>query len=356
MKRVRALVLAAAIAAGVCASSLAQNAMPTRPVWQRVELAHAADRYAFAVYANMPFGQDLPEVDTAIIILHGLQRNGNDYYAAGVKLLAESLARQTATLVLAPNFFAVADAGTPGIDGMPLWTVQGWIVGEDAVNGKFALSSLDVLDDLVASLADGKRLPALKRIVIAGHSGGAQFAQRYAVLSASDERIRALGIELRYVVANPSSYLYFDNLRPHGDAFAPYNTTWCPNYNDYRYGLDHTVRYAGQASGRDLFRRYAARNVTYLLGSLDVDPRHPSLDKQCGAEAEGANRNERGRGYLKHLMHLAGTSRLNHRAFEVQGVGHDQEKMFGSTCGVEALFDRRANAATAAACVPFDMH
>ena len=355
MKRVGVLFLAAAIAAGVCASPSGQNA-PTRPAWQRVELAHAGERYPFAVYANMPFGQDLPDVDTAVIIFHGLLRNGNDYYTAAVKLLAESGARQSATLLLAPNFLAVADAGKPGVDGMPLWTVQGWIVGEDAVNGRFALSSLDVLDDLVASLSDREHLPALKRVVIAGHSGGAQIAQRYAVLNAIDERTRARGIELRYIVANPSSYLYFDNLRPQGGAFAPYNTTWCPNYNDYRYGLDRIVRYAGAASGSDLFRRYAARDVTYLLGSLDIDPRHPALDKQCGAEAEGANRNERGRGYLKHLMHLAGTSRLNHRAFEVQGVGHDQEKMFGSTCGVEALFDRRANAATAAACVPFDMH
>ena len=71
--------------------------------------------------------------------------------------------------------------------------------------------------------------------------------------------------------------------------------------------------------------RYAARDVTYLLGGADNNPEH-RLDKTCGAEAQGSTRLARGTAYLQYEFLLAsrgGKPVTLHRAGEVRGVGHD---------------------------------
>src|ERR1700693_5076576 len=173
--------------------------------WQRVELGPVPSTYPFALYSNKALNGDTSRIVEAIVVLHGLQRDGDDYYRAAYKLLVSSGAEPESTLLIAPNFFAAADASKFDLTGIPIWSTQGWIAGEDSLNAPRALSSLDVLDDLVELLGERQRFPALKRIVVVGHSGGAQIVQRYAVLNAADEKVRAGGIDLSYVLANPSS-------------------------------------------------------------------------------------------------------------------------------------------------------
>jgi hypothetical protein len=203
---------------------------------------------------------------------------------------------------------------------------------------------------LLERLADRHEMPVLRDIVLAGHSAGAQMVQRYAVLNAIDETLRKRGIAMRYVVANPSSYLYFttDRQRPDG-GFGPYNRGLCPDFNDYRYGLDHLPRDLRPLDARHLAARYAHRDVTYLLGNADNNPEHRWLDKRCGAEAQGATRLARGRAYLRYEAWLPALKQNAHQAHEVAGVGHDQRGMFGSVCGARALFGSGAQAAPDAA-------
>nr|CCA82287.1 conserved exported hypothetical protein,alpha/beta-Hydrolases domain [blood disease bacterium R229] len=262
------------------------------PAWQRVHLG-SGGAYDFPVYANHPLDGDLRGIREVVFVQHGLQRNGNDYYAAGAKLLKASGRNPDEILLVAPNFPGEPDAGK-GFDRMPLWSVEGWLGGFNAVNAPYTgLSSLQVLDDLIAFVTDPARLPNVRRVTVAGHSGGAQIVQRYAVLNNVDERIRARGVDLRYVVANPSSYLYFTPERPRGRGFASYDAGACPDYDHYKYGMVDMVPYAAGTDGKALFKRYAQRQVTYLVGSDDNDPNHRVLDKACGAEAEGPTRLDR---------------------------------------------------------------
>lgn len=318
------------------------------PQWQRIELGAAEQRYPFAIYSNRPWAGDQRRVKQVVLVFHGQSRNGDDYYAAAEKLLVASGADQNEVLLIAPNYFAPQDTKKQALDGMPLWNAAGggsqpgWNGGWDALNWPWPLSSFQPLDDLLLAFLDRARFPQLDRIVVAGHSGGGQIVHRYAVLNGIDEKVRAAGKRLGYLIANPSSYLHFTNERFNGTGFAPFSVSdaaACPDYNRYRYGVEGMVRYAGTLDGAALFKRYAARDVTYLLGTADNDPEHRSIDKLCGARAQGGFRLARGRNYIRYERHLAGADvKLNRRAFEVIDVDHDQARMFGSKCGASLLF------------------
>ena len=73
------------------------------------------------------------------------------------------------------------------------------------------------MDQILRRLADRKIFPNMAVIVIAGHSAGGQFVSRYEMANRVENE---LGVPVRYVVANPSSYAWPDATRalPVGDA------------------------------------------------------------------------------------------------------------------------------------------
>ena len=328
------------------------------PRWQTLELGKPGRRYKIPVYANRNLVRDdLRDIKQIVIIFHGVKRDADRYYETAATLLAANPARANDTLILAPRFVGVIDSG---FGGMAAWRKSSWEDGEDSVQaaGRPApVSAFQVIDDLLRNLDDRKRLPTLAGIVLAGHSGGGQLIQRYAVLNQIDGPLRRDGVALRYVVANPSSYLYLTNERPRpdGKGYAPYERGICPTYNQYKYGTDKLPAYAHDADDAKLFVRYAARDVTYLLGGADNNPEHRLLDKTCGAEAQGATRLARGTAYLQYERIVAARGAkpvtLHRAGFEVTGVGHENKGMFSSVCGARALLGDNAIApAGAAAC------
>lgn len=333
-----------------------KRAAPLR--WQTVELGRPGHRYKMPVYANRDLTKDdLRGIKQVLIVIHGVKRDADQYFETAAALVAADPARAGDTLVLAPRFSGSIDSG---FAGMAAWRKASWEDGQESVQaaGRPApVASFQVLDDLLRSLNDRKRLPSLTGLVLAGHSAGAQLVHRYAVLNNLDGALRRDGLTLRYVIANPSSYLYLTNERPRADGkgYAPYERGICPTYNQYKYGTDKLPAYARETDDATLFVRYAARDVVYLLGGADNNPEHRLLDKACGAEAQGATRLARGTGYVQyeHVLAARGGKPVNlrHTAFEVGGVGHDGKRMFGSICGVRALLGSDAQASrTAAAC------
>ena len=53
------------------------------------------------------------------------------------------------------------------------------------------------------------------QVVIFGNSAGGQFVNRYAAVGRGPGALAARGIQTRFIVANPSTYLYFGDDRPH---------------------------------------------------------------------------------------------------------------------------------------------
>ena len=271
------------------------------------------------------------KIERVLIIIHGRLRNAQTYLQSG-EHAAELAGQSATTLVIAPQFLNETDvAQHPVADTVLRWQGNEWMAGGEST-APFRLSSYDALDEIIARLGDRQQFPDLKHIVIAGHSGGAQVVQRYAMLGHDKSALEAAGVQLRYVVANPSSYTYFDERRP-----VAFNHAGCPQFNRWKYGLTDIPAYAEGQTAALLQEKYLKRNIVYLLGQQDVDPNHPALDKSCEAKAQGPNRLARGRYYFNYLKRLQPQG-LQQQLIEVPGVGHNGDGMFTSPQGQQALF------------------
>jgi pimeloyl-ACP methyl ester carboxylesterase len=247
-------------------------------------------------------------------------------YAENTLEAAASAKKGASTAVIAPHFLATAD---PHPGGM-YWSSGGWKQGDASLDGGH-LPSFEVMDRLVARVQDG-RFPNLDRIVVAGHSAGGQFTQRYA--AGSD----VPGVD-EYVVANPSSYMYFATERWAGSMLRSptrSETTTCSGYDKYKYGMQGRNPYMSRASAATLQGRYAAHDVTYLLGTADTS-RVDDLDVSCAADLQGKTRLERGRNYFSYVVNRLGAQAAGHLKVEVPNVGHSWARMVKSVEGRQAV-------------------
>ncbi len=274
--------------------------------------------------------QPLPNVTRALILVHGRLRNAQTYLQSGIDA-AEHAGVSANTLVIAPQFLNASDIKRNHLDGQVLrWNGNDWMAGEPST-GPGQISSYGALDQIIKHLGNRTLFPALKEIVVAGHSGGGQVVQRFALTGHDHPTLKNEGIRLRYVVANPSSYAYFSRQRP-----VQFDTASCPGFNDWKYGLQHLPAYAKGQSAEQLEQAYVSRDITYLLGQQDTDPNHPALDKSCEAETQGAYRLMRAHNYFDYLKHRH--PQLSQTLVEVPGVGHNGDEMFTSPEGQKVLF------------------
>jgi pimeloyl-ACP methyl ester carboxylesterase len=293
--------------------------------------------YKLLAYANTDLSQPQSALH-AVIFIHGVRRNAEDYYRSGEQLLTNAGLTPRNTLLLAPNFLTTTDPQAS--DDMPLWPKDRWMQGNESSAGHRGITSFSVLDDLLAYLADRRRFPHLKDVVLIGHSAGAQLMQRYAVVGKD-----FTSLPVRLVISSPSSYLYLDANRPTATGFAPIPDSRCPGYNRYRYGLEQPPAYLA-SQGLDavqLFRRYASRNVTYLVGERDTHADSKVMDHNCAAEAQGPNRLERQLGYLRYEGFLSRTwgVAVAHRQFVIPEAGHNADHLFASPKVAEVLFPNK---------------
>ncbi len=263
----------------------------------------------------------------ALIIVHGVLRDADYYFDTGMHAVAHAGAANT--IVLSPQFVEASDIAGQDVAAATLRWDGKWPGGSPAT-APAPISSYDVFDAMIARLSDRSRFPAMKEIVLAGHSAGGQIVQRYAVVGKARGLDPGAAVPVHLIVANPSSYFYFDDTRP-----VPQKN--CADFDQWRYGLAGAPPYVtGTASA--LERRYVSRHVTYLLGTADTNPQESDLDRTCGGEAQGPYRFARGKNYIAYIRarHPSGTQQ--DFAF-VPGVPHDNRRMFNSPCGLAVLFD-----------------
>ena len=298
--------------------------------------------------SNQSLSSFSSQVQRAVVLVPGSNRSSSHAYETLVLAATIADVNDGTSLLVAPQFLIEEDIDFHQLPVDRLfWSDSGWKQGnaslDTAQNPRpVRVSSFAVMDSILYRIASLH--PNLQSVVVAGHSAGGQFVNRFAAGSTVEQALQAgFEIELRYVTANPSSYLYFNTQRVVPgtlDQFATPSASVvqsCPGYDEYKYGLQARNNYMSQVSSAQIVSQYAARHVTYLLGELDVDP-DPDLDTACAAMLQGSQRFERGEIYGNYLRHLFGAASNEHRPVVVFGVGHDSRDMFTSSAGVAQLF------------------
>ncbi|MHC2434509.1 alpha/beta hydrolase [Bradyrhizobium sp. USDA 4451] len=309
-----ALLIVTAAHAPVASATPAQTERDMKPVKEIASGRIAVGSATFPLYLSTDWSSPLPDVTRAVLVLHGVLRNADDYFRAALSAQAAAGDVDKHTLMIAPQFLIAPDVEAFKLPAETLrWSLYGWQGGEPAI-APGPVSSFEALDAILARLGDRKLFPNLKQVVVFGHSGGGQVVQRY-------------------VVANPSSYAYFTKERPE-----PAIAATCEGYNSWKFGMDDRPPYLAAPTPAALEQAYVARRVIYLLGTLDTNPDHPALDKSCMAEAEGPYRYARGHSYVAAMAARDGGT-PNHSVWDVPGVGHEGGKMLNSPCGLTAVFD-----------------
>jgi pimeloyl-ACP methyl ester carboxylesterase len=293
----------------------------------------------FPLYLSQDWRVAQPQVTRAVIVIHGKLRNADVYFRTAQNARDAAHADPASTLLIAPQFLATLDLRVHDEPADLLrWHGNDWMGGE-AAQAPAPVSSYDVLDAIVARLADRKLFPNLQHVVFAGHSGGAQVVQRYAVAARSIAALTGAGIDVRYVVASPSTYAYFDAQRPNAQGVAaPFDAQQCPGFNQWKYGMDDRPPYLADRSPAQLEAAYAARRIDYLVGGDDDDPQQSALDKSCAAEAQGSQRVARATAYYRYIQ-ARHSGDLPQSFHIVPGVGHNGAKMLTSVCALAAMFD-----------------
>lgn len=304
-----------------------ESASPLRPVHAVGDQLFTMSGTAMPLFANESLYAPSRPWQRAMIVLHGRQRNADDYFAIACEA---AKAASEPILIIAPQFLAGLDVKVHALDSNFLyWDEMGWMGGDEALS-PMPLSGFTLLDGLLAHLQDRALFPGLRHIVLAGHSGGAQVMHRYAILTGAKG-------PLSFVIANPSSYAYFSPERPDGEGFVTPDAASFPGYDDWKYGINKRPAYGKELDVAALEARYVARGVTYLLGTKDCNPAHPALDRSQAAMAQGPHRLARGQAYWRHLSRRNGSS-LRHHYFEIADVGHDPLGMFTAKEARACLF------------------
>jgi hypothetical protein len=311
-----------------------------------------------------PAAADSAGPTRALIGMHGHPRDAGKTFNAA--LLAVQRANRLAdTLVVAP-LFQVADeqAGPCRSKGVPavqpddlLWTCESWLQGGQAENAP-TINAFAALDALVVELK--QRWPSLRTVTVAGFSAGAQMVQHYIAYAAD-----APGVTVRYVVADPGSWLYFDPVRPQalqggrpvdgagclraGEAadggcsyeMRPIDTA-CPQTHRWKYGTDGQPAHLGR-SAEAARARYAQADVQYLQGAQDSGDNRGAyygiLDKSCAAAAQGPYRLQRGLAYAAYDRALL-SKNVERQLTVVPGCAHDVACVFPAEAARQALLGR----------------
>jgi hypothetical protein len=216
------------------------------------------------------------------------------------------------------------------------------------------LSSFDLIDQVLKTLADKRTFPNLKAIVVAGHSAGGQFVHRYEMANRVHD---TLGTPVTYVVANPSSYAWPDATRalPEGDAapaaavagwkeeaphtgftYGPFaDAAKVPAYDRWPYGLeDRTTGYTAAISDAQLKSQLASRPTTYLLSQVDTLPLG-GFDGSPSAMAQGGTRRARGEAFVKFINEHLGA---HAKVLIVPECGHNDRCVYTTDAVLPVIF------------------
>lgn len=346
--------LAAARPAGTPVASAAPCVTATPACTEFVTLGGGPGRAM--IYRTYPLGTRNDAIRRALIMVHGTNRNADHYFETSIAAAFLAGALED-TVVIAPHMIDQTDKPA---ENEIVWE-SSWRTGGPARTNP-SLSSFDFVDELLRELANKATFPNMKALVVAGHSAGGQFANRYEM---SNKVHDTLGVPITYVVANPSSYAWPDAVRPlpQGDAdpaaakegwnqrdttplpahteytFGPFDATKAPSFNRWPSGFENRTGYNASLTDAQLKKQLLERPTTYLLGQVDTLPLG-GFDSSGNAMAQGPTRRSRGEAYFKYVTETLGAK---HNIIIVPECGHNDRCMYTTNIVFPVVFPKIEN-------------
>ena len=180
------------------------------------------DKDLFIPYlSNHPINIVNPQISHAIIGIHGSGSGTYKIFRPCHKHVKES-GLNDKVLVLAPAFLIGRYEKYIEEDNLLYWPGRylKWTWGLADARTKSSkeslrISTFELMENILKKLCDNQTFPNLKTITMVGSSAGGQFINRFAASNlVEDKAATPAGVRIRYIVANPLSYLYMDNRRP----------------------------------------------------------------------------------------------------------------------------------------------
>lgn len=222
-------------------------------------------------YVNKEY--DPKKIERAVIFWPGKWRDswryanyvGNAYHVA--QKYPELDVKSDNVLIILPAFMNEKDESRHALhDDEISFHGTGWSVGGTVRQPREFkhLSSFDVMDKYIDMLMDKNQFPNLKKIVVGGHSMGAQASLRYAFLRDKPEQDHAV----KFWIGNPGSYVWLNDKRP-------FSTNKCRNYNSWPYGISDPktipsyARHRAGKNGSKLVENFLKHRVHFAVSQDD---------------------------------------------------------------------------------------
>jgi len=321
-----ALLLAASAWAGACTD--------TAKCFEWVALGGGPWRSK--IYTTYPLTTPNPAITRAFVMVHGANRDADNYFRTALAAAFLGAALDN-TIVIAPHIASGSGGCQDKLEDREVsYSCVGdsWRSGGASTNAA-PVTSFDFVDEILRKLADRRVFPNLRAIVVAGHSAGGQFVDRYAMANRVHDSV---GVPVTYIVSNPSSYAYLDASRPRlgREGFRTFTDARnCTTFNQWPYGLENRAGgYTALQTDLQLKHQLAARPVTYLLGEIDILPLG-GFDSSCPAMAQGPTRLARGQSFGQYVNEKFGA---HHKIVTVPLCGHNARCMFTSDPALEIVF------------------
>ena len=183
----------------------------------RLRVKHNVECY-IPYLSSLPLEQENKNITHLIIGLHDVSHCAEGTYNCYMKLLEKHNKLNDDIMLIIPQFLVSGHVNNNNEKNLLYWGVSPFfgscISTTKAFEGDLRISAYKILEDIIADFCSKENFPNLKRITIVGHSAGGQMANRFAASNTIEfDTARPQNVNIRYIVMNPSSYVYMSPKR-----------------------------------------------------------------------------------------------------------------------------------------------
>jgi len=244
-------------------------------------------------------------------------------------------------IILSPLTLNQDDSAAVKNNNWAIYKNSNWQVGgvTHSPSMDHGVSYFTMVDKMIDKLLDKSQYPNLDKVVLVGHSLGAQAVQHYSMLRKKNDEQDS---KLLWWIGNPGAWTWLNGGRP----------TYWPNCQDkmntWPYGLNHTserIAYNKNSKEKSFVEAFLRRDTQIALGLDD----NGAGNTHCEAYYQGANHLDRGSNFIQSVAGMSSGFPSNFEVNYVAHVAHQDYPMFASNRSLDFIWGKDFNGDCSAA-------